>query len=247
MTGLLRDLDLAQVDVVVYLAQSPHYRQLPQRAPHLLAVNCVSAVQAAITAQMSNVSKFIYASTGNVYQASFDPFKEHSPLERGNWYSLSKIMGEEGLRLAAGGMDLTCLRIFGVYGPGQTDKLIPNLVARVTRGETVTVDLQPSSAEPQPGGMKTNPIYIDDAVRAIEAVAEIRDVPIMNFGGDEVLSIRQMVEIIGEVAVTPQKVAVNDRERAGDLIGDTFLFRSHYTSALTSFKEGIQKVLEASQ
>ncbi len=246
-TGLLPELDLAQVDVVVYLAQSPFYRQLPQRAPHLLAVNCVSAVHVAIAAQASNVSKFIYASTGNVYQASFDAFKEHSTLERGNWYSLSKIMGEEGLRLAAGGMDLTCLRIFGVYGPGQADKLIPNLIARVTRGETVTVDRQPSAAEAQPEGLRTNPIYIDDTVRAIEMVAGIRGVPVMNFAGDEVLSIRQMVEIIGEVAGTSPQVAVNDRERAGDLIGDTSLFRSHYTPPLTPFKEGIQKVLEASQ
>lgn len=246
-TGLLPELDLAQVDVVVYLAQSPFYRQLPQRAPHLLAVNCVSAVHVAIAAQASKVSKFIYASTGNVYQASFDAFIEHSTLERGNWYSLSKIMGEEGLRLAAGGMDLTCLRIFGVYGPGQTDKLIPNLIARVTRGEPVTVDRQPCFAEAQPGGLRTNPIYIDDTVRAIEMVAGIRGVPVMNFAGDEVLSIRQMVEIIGEVAGTSPQVAVTDRERAGDLIGDTSLFRFHYTSPLTPFKEGIQKVLEASQ
>lgn len=248
VTGLLTaELNLADVDVVVYLAQSPFYRQLPGRASHLLTVNCVNAVHVAIAAQAANVSKFIYASTGNVYQASFAAFKEDSALERGNWYSLSKIMGEEGLRLAAGGMDLTCLRIFGVYGPSQTDKLIPNLVARVQRGETVTVDRQPSVTEAQPGGLRTNPIYIDDAVRAIEVVAGIRGVPVMNFAGDEVLSIRQMVEVIGEAAGMSPHVVVNDRERTGDLIGDTSLFRSYYPSPLTPFKEGIQKVLEASQ
>lgn len=247
VTGLLSDLDLAGIDVVVYLAQSPFYRQLPERAPHLMSVNCVSAVQAAITAQASNVPKFIYASTGNVYQASFDPFKEDSPLERSSWYPLSKILGEEGVRLAATGMDLTCLRIFGVYGPNQTDKLIPNLVSRVLRGETVTVDRQPSQDEPDPGGMRTNPIYIDDAVRAIEAVAGIRGLPVLNFAGDEVLSIRQMVEIIGEVVGVSPDVTVNDRTRAGDLIGDVSLFRAHYTASLTPFKKGIRKVLEASQ
>ncbi|MCS4509754.1 NAD-dependent epimerase/dehydratase family protein [Xylophilus ampelinus] len=247
VTGLLGKLDLVGIDVVVYLAQSPFYRQLPQRASHLVSVNCVSAVQAAITAQASNVSKFIYASTGNVYRASFDPFKEDSPLERRSWYPLSKILGEEGVRLAATGMDLTCLRIFGVYGPNQTDKLIPNLVARVIRGETVTVDRQPSPDESEPGGMRTNPIYIDDAVRAIETVAGLRGLPVMNFAGDEMLSIRQMVEIIGEVVGISPKVAVNDRVRTGDLIGDVSLFRSHYTTSLTTFKKGIQKVLEASQ
>jgi len=247
VTGLIRDLVLANVDVVVYLAQSPFYRQLPQRAPHLLAVNCVSAVNAAVIAKASNVSKFIYASTGNVYQTSFDVFTEHSALERGNWYSLSKVMGEEGLRLAAGEMDLTCLRIFGVYGPDQTDKLIPNLISRVLQGETITVDSQNAALEALPGGLRTNPIYIEDAVQAIEMVAMSRGVPVVNMAGDEVLSIKDMVEIIGDAVGVAPKIAVTDRRRSGDLIGDVSLFRSLYTKPLTSFKSGIKKVLEALQ
>ena len=35
------------LDAVYFLAQSPRYHQTPQQSAHLLAVNCVAAVQAA--------------------------------------------------------------------------------------------------------------------------------------------------------------------------------------------------------
>src|SRR5262245_4623383 len=52
---------------VMYLAQSPYYRQVPERADHLLAVNVVSAVKAAEAARRGGVRRFVYASTGSVY------------------------------------------------------------------------------------------------------------------------------------------------------------------------------------
>lgn len=156
-------------------------------------------------------------------------------------------MGEEGLRLATGEMDLTCMRIFGIYGPDQQDKLIPNLLARVIRREKITVDHRYGSMEVQSGGLRTNPIYIDDAVRAIETIATVRGVPVVNVAGDEVLSIRQMVGIMGEVSGIIPDVAVLDRERAGDLIGDISRFRSIYTLPRTPFRAGIQEVFDALQ
>lgn len=238
---------IEQVDAVIYLAQSPYYRMLPQRAPHLLAVNCISAVEVAVAARIAGVEKFIYASTGNVYKGSFEALSENAPLERENWYSLSKIMGEECLRLAVGEMDLTCMRIFGIYGTYQQDKLIPNLLQRVIRREPITVDRRTGAMEVQPGGLRTNPIYIEDAVRAIEVIATVRDVPEVNVAGDEVLSIRQMVDIMGEVAGVVPGVTVLDRERAGDLIGDVSLFRSIYPLPRTPFRVGIQEVFDALQ
>jgi UDP-glucose 4-epimerase len=75
----------AGIDVVYYLAQSPHYRQVPEYAAHLLSVNCVAAIQVASAAARSGVKRFIYASTGNVYAPTFSPVAETDPVQRHDW------------------------------------------------------------------------------------------------------------------------------------------------------------------
>ena len=134
--GLLVDAALPgmTLDGVVYLSQSPRYRDVPQHAPHLWGVNVQSALKAAEWASRCGARRFVYTSTGNVYASSFAPLREDAPLRRDSWYALSKVQAEEALALHQRELSVTCARLFGVYGPRQSGKLVPNSLTRSVRG-----------------------------------------------------------------------------------------------------------------
>ena len=58
---------------VFYLAQSPFYNDPADHEDHLFGVNTTGAVKAAEAARKAAARFFCYASTGNVYQPSFEP------------------------------------------------------------------------------------------------------------------------------------------------------------------------------
>jgi UDP-glucose 4-epimerase len=244
-TGLLaEDVQVrAGTDVVYYLSQSPHYRQVPQAAAHLLTVNCVAAVQAAMSASRAGVRRFVYASTGNVYSPSFAALAEEAPVRRDSWYPLSKLMAEEALALFRDRMDVTSVRIFGIYGPRQTDKLIPMLVDSVRQGKQVFAERNPQDPSDL-DGLKVSPIYIDDAVSALLKLGTGPAAPVLNLAGDRVLSVAEIAEAIGKGLNKPVRVQVADKARQTDLVADIGLLNRLQRPTFTPFEEGIAQVLE---
>jgi UDP-glucose 4-epimerase len=241
-TGLLpADFAFAQdIDAVYFLAQSPRYRQTPEQAAHLLSVNCVAAVQAAEAARHSGVRKFIYTSTGNVYAPSFQPLSEDAALQRGNWYSLSKIMAEDALALYSRHMDLTIGRIFGAYGPGQLDKLVPMIANSVRSGKAVFVDRHPND-EADDGGLRVSLLYIDDLVASLLKMLSISGVGTVNLAGEEPISIRRLANALASAYGTEAKLQLGEKTRAADLTADTRKFTRLFGASKVAFDEGIRR------
>lgn len=231
-------------DVVYFLAQSPHYRDMPAFAAHLLSVNCVSAVQAASAAVRAGVKKFLYASTGNVYAQSFAPLREDGLVGRDAWYPLSKLMAEDALRLFGTKMDVTAVRIFAVYGPNQPDKLVPMLVSSVRAGKTNFADRNPSDLA-DVGGLRVSPIFIDDAIEALLRLASVSGHGVVNLGGKQTISVSDMVAMIGkELGIAPA-ISISEKFRKSDFICDTSLLEQLTAIQFTSFEDGLQRVLSA--
>lgn len=243
-TGLLPDAFRVPpgTDAVVYLAQSPHGALLPVSADHLLAVNVVSAVRAAICACEAGARRFVYASTGNVYQPSFSALREGDPLCRDNWYALSKVQAEEALALMQGELDVTSVRIFGLYGPGQNGRLVPNLAASVSQHRPVTLAPRPGVARCD-GGLRISLLHVDDAVSILESLLELRGVPVMNLGGPEALDIRELAEIIGRHLGVAPELQETDRARAGDLVADIRLLQSALRPTFMPLRESLAAVV----
>jgi UDP-glucose 4-epimerase len=232
----------AGTDVVYYLAQSPHYRQVPEYAAHLLSVNCATAVQAAFAAKKAGVKRFIYTSTGSVYTPSFSPLHEQSPLQRDNWYSLSKVQAEEALALFRRDMDITIVRPFGIYGPGQTDKLVPNLMRRVLSGDEISIDQNPKDST-DVGGLRISLCYIHDTVQILYNLIEQTGIECLNLAGSEAISIRTMVEIMGRISGINAKIILSDKYRQFDLIADTVLLTRVLNPEFTDIETGLAQML----
>lgn len=245
-TGLVAPSTVVEpgTEVVYYLSQSPHYRRVPDAAPHLLAVNCVSAVRAAGLAAAAGARRLVYASTGNVYAPAFAPVSEDAPVRRDSWYPLSKLMGEEALALCRDRIDVTVLRIFGIYGPGQTDKLVPMLVKSVREGRPVTAERNPRDPQDH-GGLRFSPLYIDDAVAILLQLAQGPSAPVLNLAGPEVVSVADIATAAARKLGLHAEVRLADKARQTDLIGDPELLRRLLAPRFTPFAQGLDRVLEA--
>ena len=243
-TGLLpSDFEIkAGTDVVYYLAQSPHYRQVPEYAAHLLPVNCATAVQAAFAAKKAGVKRFIYTSTGSVYTPSFSPLHEQSPLQRDNWYSLSKVQAEEALALFRRDMDITIVRPFGIYGPGQTDKLVPNLMRRVFSGDEILIDQSPKDST-DVGGLRISLCYIYDTVQILYNLIGQTGIEYLNLAGPETVSIRTLVEMMGRISGKKVNIVLADKYRQFDLVADIELLKRVLNPKFTEIEAGLAQTL----
>ena len=229
---------------VVYMAQSPRYRQVPEEAAHVLAVNTLSAVRAAISARAAGVQRFIYVSTGTVYAPSFSPITEDATVRRDNWYALSKLHGEEALSLFRPDMEVIVVRPFGVYGPGQTGRLVPNLINSVTSGRPVTLRPRPTVSDDR-DGLRISLCYIDDATSILLRLIRDGGPACLNLAGLEALSIRSMAEAVGGLVGRSAIFELSTSLRDSDLIADVRLLVDALSPKFTSFRDGLAKVIAA--
>lgn len=244
-TGLLADSVSipSGTNAVIYLSQSSYYRQMPEKAGHLWGVNVVSAIKAAEFARRAGVHRFIYASTGNVYSPSFLPLNEASPVRRDEWYPLSKLHAEESLALFKNDMSVTAVRLFGVYGPNQTDKLVPNLAANIR--SKVPIRLAPNANNDlDTGGLNLSLCYIDNVIDIFSRLISHDGPDVLNIAGLEALSIRDIALAIGgQLGVAPQFETAN-QPRSFDLVADVTKLVGMFNPEFTPFVEGIRRTFE---
>jgi UDP-glucose 4-epimerase len=244
LMDLSRPIDPARlperVDAVVHLAQSERYREFPDGAEDLFAVNVASTFGLLDYARRAGASRFVHASSGSVYGASHEPLTEGSPLAPAGFYAASKAAAERLVESYAGLLHTVVLRPFFVYGPGQTGMLIPTLTERVLGRGVVEVVRDP--------GMRLTPIYIEDAARACESALDLEGHQVCNLAGSEAVSVTQLVQLIGEAAgVTPQ-IRHLEGAPAGDFVADNARMKELLGGApRVSLREGIGHVVAAAR
>jgi len=230
------------VGAVYYLATAPAHRNAVDSAAQMLNVNVASAVAAAVAARRAGARKFVYTSTGNVYAPAFTPLRETAPVCRSDWYSLAKIQAEEALALFRGDMEVTVARLFGIYGPRQERRLVPNLINAVRSGEPVTIERN-STDRSDLDGLRISLCYIKDTVRLLCALAMPGRPPILNLAGDEVLSVRQIATAIGAAVGREPVFEISSASRRSDLVADITLLKQELQPQFTPFESGLRATL----
>ena len=232
------------VDAIVYLAQSPQSGDFSRGATQALSTNLLSAVKAAIAGTNAGVSRFVYASTGNVYRPGFTPYTESSALTVDNLYALTKVHAEQALALARGAIDIHILRLFGVYGPGQTSRLMPSLAHRILTD--TPIELAPRPGEPEASdGLVLSLAFVDDLVDVFIRVARSGGPEILNVGGEAAYSIREIGQKMGQMVGRKVRFERSLKARSGDLVADTTLLRNTLGPLPTAFEIGLEQTLSA--
>ena len=228
-------------DVAVYAAQSRSYRG-DIDCGDVLAVNTLGVVRAAELAVAAGVSRFILTSTGSVYGLGDHPWRESAPLAGAGPYAMSKRMGEEVLGFFRGEFESVILRLFALYGPKQEARMVPDIVARVAKGEPVT--LQPTrNEETATEGLRVSLLHRDDAVRVLEAAMSELPPGIFNVGDAEATSIARIARTAGAVLGISPKFEISG-VRDGDLVADTSILQGCLALPTVPLEQGIRSVCD---
>jgi nucleoside-diphosphate-sugar epimerase len=221
-----------RVDAVVHLAQSRRYREFPEGADDVLAVNVAATAALADYARRAGARTFVLASTGGVYGFGNRPAREDDPVAPIGFYQASKYAAEVLLAPYAEYFTTVILRPFFVYGPTQRGMLIASLAQRILAGEIVTGP-----------GPRMNPIHVDDAARAIESSVKLEESTVINVAGDEVVTVSDLARgLAGAAGVEP---TIEEGEPAGDLVADTTRMRELLgVTPQVSLADGLRGVID---
>jgi UDP-glucose 4-epimerase len=223
-----------RIDAVVHLAQSEHYRQFPERAADIYAVNVDSTFALLEYARKAGATRFVLASSGGVYGYSREPLTEDAALDPPDFYLASKQLCEVLLFAYRRFLTVIAVRPFFVYGAGQRPAMfIPRLVHNILAGKAITLS--------PPDGLRVNPIHVTDAVRAFAATLTADFAGAVNLAGPDVLTLGEIVRIIGkQLDRTPviERVA----EAPGDVLADIGLMSRVLGPPSVPFERGIVEV-----
>ncbi len=206
----------SRTDVVIHLAQGRQFRDFPAAARDTFAVNVAATALLLDWAHTVGARQFVLASTGGVYPRSPAPHTEDEPIELPavpSFYASSKLAAEALARAYGSHMIVTVLRPFFIYGRGQdANMLIPRLIRSIRSGQAILLD--------GPDGIRFNPVYVDDAAKAVVAALALEESGVVNIAGPETLTLRQAAELLATHLGAQVHFDIRPDAAPADLIGD---------------------------
>lgn len=183
------------IDSVIHLVQSNNYKDFPSKAEDIFYTNINSTFEMLEFARRKKARNFILASSGGIYGAGEEAFKEYDARIRQDnlgFYLGTKMCAETLAENYKDFMNIIILRFFFVYGERQRrNMLMPRLISSVI--EERPIILQGDE------GININPIYVDDAVLAIINALSLNTSSCINIAGKDVVSLKSLALLIGDI------------------------------------------------
>jgi nucleoside-diphosphate-sugar epimerase len=227
-----------RVDTVVHLAQSPHFRDFPERAADIFEVNVGSTTRLLDWARRCGATRFVYASSGGLYGHGDHRFREDDAIvDTGplGYYLASKRSAELLVEAYRPLLVVVILRFFFVYGPGQrASMLIPRLVRATAEGKPISLQGR--------DGIRVNPVHVDDAVEALCGAVRLTDSQRINVAGPDVLTLRQIAETIGSLLHVAPVFTVDFESHPHHLVGDITRMAEVLGAPRRRFADGVAEL-----
>jgi nucleoside-diphosphate-sugar epimerase len=199
-------------DAVVHLAGKSFVPESWTHPEQFFSSNVVGTVAALNyckrhAARLVLLSSYLYGNPRSL------PIAEDALLSANNPYALTKLMAEQaaGFYATFGGVRVAILRLFNVYGPGQSGKfLIPLIVEQAKGGNKIHVqDLLP----------RRDYVYVGDVVRAIEAATcSAGPFGVYNIGSGRSYSVAEVIDVIQQIWNTRLPVSSADVRRDNEIL-----------------------------
>lgn len=226
------------VDSVIHLAQSAHFREVPEKALDVFNVNVASTAKLLDYAWRAGATQFVHASSGGIYGAGAGAFDENSPITAtGNlgYYLGSKLCGEVLTQSYASQMQVAVLRFFFIYGAGQNrSMLIPRLLDSVRDGKPINLVGNE--------GLRINPIHVSDAAASVKAMLATKDSATYNIAGSETVSLRALC-LKMEVLTGRKANFVESAGEAMDIVADISAMKNKLHKPMVNLDMGLRDLL----
>lgn len=232
------------IEHVIHLAGKTFVPDSWEHPEDFILTNAIGTLQAVTFCRkqsigMTYISAYIYG------QPKSNPISEMAEINPNNPYAVSKYMGEEICAFFGKyfDMDITTLRLFNVYGKGQSTRfLIPMIINQVLdKQSNITVqDLAP----------KRDYIHIDDVCRAVEcSMSRTKGYNVFNIGSGVSYSVREIIEMVQKAAHTNKKVESKQnvrRNEINDVVADIEKIEKQWGwKPQVSMEKGIEYCLES--
>jgi UDP-glucose 4-epimerase len=205
----------SNVDSIVHLAQSAHFREFPEKAMSVFQVNIASTAKLLDYGRSIGIKSFVYASSGGVYGFGNEAFHENSAITTPGmlgYYLGSKLAGEVLAQSYSNVFSVNVLRYFFIYGPHQKKgMLIPRLMESILNQRPITLQGKE--------GIRINPIHVEDAAKATLQSILREDSAVYNISGPEILTLKALAQQMGDYLGIEPEFEYQTAE-AKDLIGD---------------------------
>jgi UDP-glucose 4-epimerase len=192
VVGDVRHVDLPPADAVVHAA----YISVDEswERPYDYMWNNAAATARVAKQCAKTGARLIYISSAAVYgEPQHLPINESHPTRPLSPYGLSKLVGERVAQMLAPGTAV--LRLFNVYGPGQTGTyagVVSKFVERAKRGLPPVI---------YGDGTQTRDfIHVADVARLVEVVLDRGAAGVFNVGTGRAVSIRELATIVMRLA-----------------------------------------------
>lgn len=202
------------VGAVVHLAAKAGVRPSLATPGEYVDVNVGGTVSVLEAAREAGIGRVVFVSSSSVYgAANCVPFHEDQPVQTPmSPYAASKVAAESMCYTYHHlyGMDITCLRLFTVYGPRQRPDLAINTFVRgMAAGQALTVYGDGTSTRDY--------TYVGDVVAGVLAAIERKlGFAVINLGSARPIGVLDLIEALREVTGMDARIK-NLPTMAGDM------------------------------
>lgn len=197
--------DLVGCDAVCHLAAHIPIHMAdrhPETFQDCFVTNVLLTARILRAAQIAGVPRFVNFSSGNAYAVKQDYPGEGAPLypsSRGTAYLASKVAQE--IVVSSWHELATCsLRLGSVYGPGQIKGMLPHLIRRLLRGDTVVLE--------NGGTYGADYVSVHDVARVAVDACESDCTGPFNIGSGRRVTIKTMAEVLRGIIGSKSEIIV---------------------------------------
>jgi len=228
---MIKDDDEFYCDCVLFTAQSSDYKN-SLFSKDLFDTNLL-LLRETLEVFIDKTKKFIYFSSGSVYESCENEINESTPLKYKdkNPYVISKIASEMMLNTFDDYyQSIIVLRPFFIYGKHQNEQMLfKQLINKLIHREQIEIG--------QDGGLLFNPIYVDDVSKIVKVlIGEVEPLKqVINICGKESLYLKDIIFKLAKLLEVKADIVENVTPLKRFLPESKFEFINKFTS----FDKGI--------
>lgn len=205
-------LKLPRAQFVIHLAGVANVPLSWEDSERVISINTIGTANI-LDYCVKNKTSLIYPSSYAYGSPKYLPTDEKHPVKAENPYAVSKLAAESlcGVYHKKYGLSITILRLFNVYGPGQSGEMvIPRMVLGLINKNYIEV---------QTGKPKRDMIFVSDVVEAfLLALKRKRGLVTYNVGSGKSYSIKEIAMKLIKISGGKSKFMDEKLPRASDIL-----------------------------
>lgn len=223
---------LDEVDVVFHLASLLGTTELFHRIVEAEQVNVLGTLNLLEAMRRKNVNRIVFTSKPNIWK--------HNP------YTITKETCERYLEMYryVYGFESIIVKPYNIYGPAEDlaeyRKAVPYFVLAAVKGEPLEIFGD--------GEQTIDPIYVDDAIEALERCAQVAPKEIVEIGNSKPVKVIQLAEKVLELTNSSSSIVHIPMRRGEDYTGEIFangnMRRLIGFSPNVSLDEGLRRTIK---